>query len=188
MDILPLWKWLCYLSTCQVKKVSIDASRLGLSQSIADLIINLIYNLVQFIITGPAADEGDRKFSMCPKQFDQKSSEGDNFFLITGHIDHPGAKDGDSQLFKSCNPAQNIVHSTTVVNDPAIGRRDALRDSVKTSRFLEGSQLVSSKPSNELNLDIDDLDIPWNDLVLKERIGAGSSLPFLLDKRFCVQS
>ncbi|KAG6744133.1 hypothetical protein POTOM_052843 [Populus tomentosa] len=38
----------------------------------------------------------------------------------------------------------------------------------------EGSQLVSGKTSDELSLDVEDLDIPWSDLVLKERIGAGS--------------
>nr|XP_034909377.1 serine/threonine-protein kinase CTR1-like [Populus alba] len=38
----------------------------------------------------------------------------------------------------------------------------------------EGSQLVSGKTNDELSLDVEDLDIPWSDLVLKERIGAGS--------------
>ncbi|KAF3441720.1 hypothetical protein FNV43_RR15635 [Rhamnella rubrinervis] len=142
--------------------------------------LNLVFDEA---LTGPAANEGDCKFSMYPKQLDRKSTEGDSFILITGRIEdtsllgkvnQPGAKDGDAELFKPYNPAQNIVHPMTVVKDPAIGRRDALRDSIKSSRLPEGSQLVSSKPSNELNLDIDDLDIPWNDLDLKERIGAGS--------------
>ncbi|XP_048321303.1 serine/threonine-protein kinase CTR1 isoform X5 [Ziziphus jujuba] len=86
-----------------------------------------------------------------------------------------GAKDRDSQLFKTCNPAQNILHSTTMAKDPAIGRREAMRvDSSKSSRLFEGSQLIPSKPTKEFTLDIEDLNIPWCDLVLKERIGAGS--------------
>ncbi|XP_048321304.1 serine/threonine-protein kinase CTR1 isoform X6 [Ziziphus jujuba] len=59
--------------------------------------------------------------------------------------------------------------------DPAIGRREAMRvDSSKSSRLFEGSQLIPSKPTKEFTLDIEDLNIPWCDLVLKERIGAGS--------------
>lgn len=130
---------------------------------------------------------------MYPKQIDQKCSEEDSFLLITGQNDdasllgkvsQPVAKDRDSQLFKTCNPAQNILHSTAMVKDPAIGRREVMRvESSKNSRLFEGKQLIPSKPSKDLTLDIDDLDIPWCDLELKERIGAGIPLlPLLFDK------
>lgn len=189
------------MSTCQVrsKKVSIDASKSEHSQSYVNLVPNLIYNLLWCIITVPAADEGDCKLSIYPKQYESKSTEGDNFILITGAKDghsqscvnlfpQPGAKDGDSQLFQSCDPAQSVIRSPTVAKDPNIGRRDALRDSVNSTMFLEGSQLLPSKPSKELGLDVEDLDIPWSHLVLKERIGAGISLPIFLDKHFGVKS
>lgn len=42
---------------------------------------------------------------------------------------------------------------------------------VNTSR--DQSQLVTSRP-RELPYDVEDLDIPWSDLVLKEKIGSGS--------------
>ncbi|XP_010243703.1 PREDICTED: serine/threonine-protein kinase CTR1 isoform X2 [Nelumbo nucifera] len=41
------------------------------------------------------------------------------------------------------------------------------------TKFTERGQLLASK-SNELSLDVEDFEIPWSDLVLKERIGAGS--------------
>lgn len=52
-------------------------------------------------------------------------------------------------------------------------------DAIEGRRFVDGSQLVPNKPNIELGLDMEDLDIPWSDLVLKERIGSGisSSLP-----------
>lgn len=43
-------------------------------------------------------------------------------------------------------------------------------------RFLDGgSQLVPAKQSRDLALEVEEFDIPWEDLVLKERIGAGNS-------------
>ncbi|KAK8685569.1 hypothetical protein V6N13_041569 [Hibiscus sabdariffa] len=35
-------------------------------------------------------------------------------------------------------------------------------------------QLVPHKPRKEVTLEVDDLDIPWSDLLLNDRIGAGS--------------
>lgn len=43
----------------------------------------------------------------------------------------------------------------------------------KDVRFGEGGLLFQSKSSAELAYDVEDLKIPWGDLVLKERIGAG---------------
>lgn len=39
--------------------------------------------------------------------------------------------------------------------------------------FLEANQSFASKSSSELHLDEDDLDIPWSELDLKEKIGEG---------------
>ncbi|XP_048321301.1 serine/threonine-protein kinase CTR1 isoform X3 [Ziziphus jujuba] len=109
--------------------------------------LNLVFDEAS---TGPATDGDDSKVSMYPKQIDRKCSE-ESFLLVTGQSD-------DSSLI-----------------DPAIGRREAMRvDSSKSSRLFEGSQLIPSKPTKEFTLDIEDLNIPWCDLVLKERIGAGS--------------
>ncbi|KAL3839763.1 hypothetical protein ACJIZ3_024354 [Penstemon smallii] len=46
-------------------------------------------------------------------------------------------------------------------------------NTIRDTSFGEGSQIVQSKPS-ELAFDVEDLNIPWSDLILKEEIGAGS--------------
>ncbi|KAL3326688.1 hypothetical protein AABB24_037398 [Solanum stoloniferum] len=52
---------------------------------------------------------------------------------------------------------------------------EARTDTINDQRYFEGGgRLAPAKPSRELVLDVEDLVIPWNDLVLKERIGAGS--------------
>ncbi|PHU05541.1 Serine/threonine-protein kinase CTR1 [Capsicum chinense] len=51
----------------------------------------------------------------------------------------------------------------------------ASADTVKDTRFLAvGGHVVSSMISEELALDVDEFNIPWDDLVLREKIGAGS--------------
>ncbi|XP_059462437.1 serine/threonine-protein kinase CTR1 isoform X2 [Corylus avellana] len=142
----------------------------------------------------------DHGVSMHPKQYDRKYTDRNDNMLLSSDEDEtsriplhpkfaqPSAQNQDSELFKSCNPSQNIADSTIMVKDTAplkhilpIGRRDIQPlfaisnprlDTVKDPRFTEGGQLVPSKPNKEPSLDIDD--IPWSDLVLKERIGAGS--------------
>lgn len=130
---------------------------------------------------------------MYPEQLDRKITGGNNLLLVSSlndntsmhtKVSRPSFEDRNPQLF---NPSQNIVHTPGMVKDPIplkrippIGHRDVSRvDTTKGSRFVEGVQLVPSKPSKELTFDIEDLDIPWNDLVLKERIGAGILPPFL---------
>ncbi|WOL03471.1 serine/threonine-protein kinase CTR1 [Canna indica] len=44
----------------------------------------------------------------------------------------------------------------------------------KDFRLMEDSKQGGNKPSNDIGLAVDDLEIPWTELVLKERIGAGS--------------
>lgn len=52
---------------------------------------------------------------------------------------------------------------------------EARTDTINDKRYFEGGgRLAPAKPSRKLVLDVEDLDIPWNDLVLKERIGAGN--------------
>lgn len=103
-------------------------------------------------------------------------------------------RDRDSHHFNAYIPG-NIISSAHMVKNPVplnhtphIGHRDLQPlisvsdprlDTVEDQRFLEGSQLASTRPSRELTLDVEDLNIPWNDLVLKERIGAGNSLPLV---------
>ncbi|XP_064946173.1 serine/threonine-protein kinase CTR1 isoform X2 [Musa acuminata AAA Group] len=44
----------------------------------------------------------------------------------------------------------------------------------KDFRLIKDSKQGHNRPNNEISLAIDDLNIPWSELVLKERIGAGS--------------
>ncbi|KAI8563140.1 hypothetical protein RHMOL_Rhmol03G0089700 [Rhododendron molle] len=60
-------------------------------------------------------------------------------------------------LFESCNPRTNMV-----------------KYPVAQKHFLAVGQTVPTKPSNSFSFEGEDLDIPWSDLVLKERIGSGS--------------
>lgn len=51
-------------------------------------------------------------------------------------------------------------------------------DTVNDTRFLAGGgHVVSAIPSEELDLDVEEFNIPWNDLVLMEKIGAGNLSP-----------
>lgn len=137
------------------------------------------------------------------KESDRRLSE------RSGHIQNFGNNDESSQLplpvqgaeshlFKSGSPSQpqDVLHGANVGRDPTpqrhvitTGHRDSRPklglptpavDSSRDSRFSEQSSFIS----NDLSLEIEDLNIPWSDLVLKERIGAGMpiSLPSLLLK------
>ncbi|KAG6693605.1 hypothetical protein I3842_09G008600 [Carya illinoinensis] len=117
-------------------------------------------------------------------------SDDDETSCLALHSAQLSAHDRDSELFKSCNPAQNITNLTTMVKDTTplnsilpIGHKDVQPlfvlsnprvDAVKDSRFSEGGQLVPGKSRVGPSLDIEYFDIQWSDLVLKERIGAGS--------------
>ncbi|CAI9097824.1 OLC1v1034323C2 [Oldenlandia corymbosa var. corymbosa] len=90
----------------------------------------------------------------------------------------------DSLITKSQNPISIMGSSNVAIAMqpvPSYGHIGAHRaivgpniETIKASRYGEGGQLIPVGPSGELNLDVDDLDIPWSDLVLKEKIGAGS--------------
>ncbi|KAK6942659.1 hypothetical protein RJ641_028036 [Dillenia turbinata] len=94
--------------------------------------------------------------------------------------------DRDIKLFETCDPPKNMISSASMVKDPNVLKhipphRDSQPfaifsgqrvDKVKDSRFFDGGQLVLNIPCN--TLDMEGLEIPWSDLVLKERIGAGS--------------
>lgn len=127
---------------------------------------------------------------MHTQQYERKYTDKNNNTPISSDNDenshlhlHPkvsqlSAQDRDSEIFQSCNPSQYITHSTAIVKDtthlkriPPVGHMRV--DTIKDSRFSEGAPLVSSKPSKELSIEVEEFDIPWSDLVLKERIGAG---------------
>ncbi|KAH9674825.1 serine/threonine-protein kinase CTR1 [Citrus sinensis] len=159
--------------------------------------LNLVFEEAS---TGSAAEgEESAKFSMYPKPSNKMGTERNNPVQFSTNISESqlplppkggrtSGHDRDFELFNSCNPTQNMTHSINMVKDPnplkhiqPIGHRDAQPglssidqrvDASKDLRFSESGQLVPGKPSKEFTFDVDDLDIPWNDLVLKEKIGA----------------
>lgn len=84
---------------------------------------------------------------------------------------------------------QDVVNSTDIVKGsmpikllPPIGHKgvqplivlpDPRGITNKDMRFGEGSSYFPSKSSGELAFDVEDLNIPWSDLALKEKIGEG---------------
>ena len=153
------------------------------------------------ILTGVIVDEADAGDSTYPKKFDRKITDRTHLVPIPRNrgetpqlpiapkVAWPSAHDRESQPFKSCNPYQSSISPTDVVKDsrplkclpltghedfqPSLGLSDSRVDTIKDSRFTDGGQLYPNKPCKELSLDVEDLDIPWSELVLKERIGAG---------------
>ncbi|CAL5350797.1 unnamed protein product [Camellia sinensis] len=122
--------------------------------------------------------DGDAGDLMYPKQSDRQcmdrhspvpsSSNSNKIPLLPlpseGTLEN--AHDGDLLLFQSCN-AHPIVSSTNMVKDPIPLKH-------KDLRFVDGSQRVPIQLSKEVSLHLEDFDIPWSELILKERIGAGS--------------
>ncbi|KAI9122231.1 hypothetical protein K1719_006920 [Acacia pycnantha] len=96
---------------------------------------------------------------------------------LHSEVSHLRTHDKSSETFVSCNDAPQNVDPTPMGRDllpTAITLTKSNVDATEGRRFAEGSQLVASKISRELGLDVEHFDIPWSDLVLKERIGSGS--------------
>ncbi|KAE8719046.1 Serine/threonine-protein kinase CTR1 [Hibiscus syriacus] len=151
--------------------------------------LNLVFDVAP---AGATTNEENFGFSLYPNKHDKIDTERNKLVQISSNIDgisllpqpniaRPTSHDRDSQY------SQPIVHSKNIIKDPSkhislVGHKDVpavvlsepMGCVAKDSRFTEGSELVPSKPSRELALEVDDLDIPWSDIVLRERIGAGS--------------
>ncbi|KAI3724089.1 hypothetical protein L2E82_35854 [Cichorium intybus] len=100
----------------------------------------------------------------------------------------PKGHDRNSQIPKTY--AQNMIGSTKMVNDVPLqltmdSQSYVMSDSrmvVASNQRFEGgqgqgqgqSQSQLHKDRGNFTIDVEDLDIPWSDLILKERIGAGS--------------
>ncbi|KAL6574944.1 copper transport protein ctr1 [Orobanche minor] len=96
---------------------------------------------------------------------------------------------GKEQLLSRPSNTQNVVSSGNMLKgsiplklippighnsvQPHISLLDPKINRSKDMRFGEGGQSIAFKTS-EYTFEVDDLNIPWSELVLKERIGAGS--------------
>ena len=108
--------------------------------------------------------------------------------LLKGH-------DRNSQRAKVYS--QNITGTTKMVNDaplqhmPQAGHRDSQSYALSNTRMeVANNQRFEMgqphKANGDFPLDVEDLDIPWGDMVLKERIGAGNHLSLILRWVFCL--
>ncbi|CAN1134919.1 Serine/threonine-protein kinase CTR1 [Linum perenne] len=122
------------------------------------------------------------------------TSDDDHKFPNSNEVSQPllpprggrtGGQDKNPQPPKVYTPPQSIQQSNMLKNHtpikhlPPTGQHllsaPAQRfEASSDARFSEGSQLISGRPNKELSLEVEDFDIPWSDLELKERIGAGS--------------
>lgn len=133
-------------------------------------------------MAGTSANEQDEENLMYHKQYILKLTDNNP---TSNDQEHPQlvGHDRDSQFSESNSPPQNIGRAPNPIREflpsrflPPIRQRgtqtfaDSLRVASTDVRF-ESSQLISSE--SEASLDLEDLIIPWSDLVLRERIGAG---------------
>ncbi|KAJ8899587.1 hypothetical protein K2173_018561 [Erythroxylum novogranatense] len=141
-----------------------------------------------------AATEEESGISTHPQQIDQSGHCRSNVVMselpLQMRASHTSVQQRDTQLSRPYNPSKNakklpgmVKEQTPVKHIPPTGHRDVqpllslcdqMVNTAKDSRFFDSRQLVSSKASKELSLDVEDVDIPWSDLILKEKIGAGS--------------
>ncbi|KAF9598701.1 hypothetical protein IFM89_029951 [Coptis chinensis] len=116
------------------------------------------------------------------------SGSDDSYVLLSQRAAQSDAH-GKAPLLLSSSSPQNIMNPIHLVKDPLPmmhifpdGQRvlpsiAVSNPGVATSRdprFIRGSLAVPNDSGTELSLDAEDLDIPWNDLNIKEKIGAGS--------------
>lgn len=95
---------------------------------------------------------------------------------LHSEVSHLRTHDQSSETFESCNNSPQNADSTPMGKDllpTAITMTKSNVDATDGRRYAEGGQLIASKPSRELGHDIEEFDIHWSDLVLKERIGSG---------------
>ncbi|OAY64383.1 Serine/threonine-protein kinase CTR1 [Ananas comosus] len=99
-------------------------------------------------------------------------------------IAQPHGQHGDLQPKKLCNSSQNIVSSEQIAQDqshadvmnvsPILPFKDIKADKNTNFDVREENHFGQCSALNDISLAVDDLMIPWSELVLKEKIGAGS--------------
>ncbi|XAR52284.1 Non-specific serine/threonine protein kinase, partial [Bertholletia excelsa] len=97
--------------------------------------------------------------------------------------------DRDCKKKNSFDPSLNVGSSTNLVKgsipgqippsgyqevQPIIACSDPRPDEAHNLRLKESNHMVTRQSSHEFSLEDEDLDIPWSELVLREKIGSGS--------------
>ncbi|KAJ0972693.1 hypothetical protein J5N97_020652 [Dioscorea zingiberensis] len=161
--------------------------------------LNLMFNETS---TGTTAAQNDSAGPSTSKNYDEKYVDMKYFSPVTssdielfeapeshGKRVRPDAPAGISNLHKGQNLLQNATaesmackadHLKPIIKD---GNKDVLSLSPaiepkagknKDLVFIDDHRQGRNKPNSDIALAMDDLNIPWSDLALKERIGAGS--------------
>ncbi|KAL4020517.1 hypothetical protein IC575_019296 [Cucumis melo] len=157
--------------------------------------LNLVFDEAS---SGNVVSGKDAAFSVYQRPLNRKDVDGKTI-VVTGDKDRNSqllnkkaaqlnTQDGKSEQFRSCVASPYSVQSTPFVENVVplshishIGSEDSEHllalshprmDHANNLPFVDGSQLIR-KP-NELSLGLEDLVIPWTDLDLREKIGAGS--------------
>ncbi|KAF5737482.1 serine/threonine-protein kinase CTR1 [Tripterygium wilfordii] len=135
--------------------------------------LNLVFDEAS-AAAGTVLNQEDPGFSLYPKQYDKMGRDRNNNVQIPSNSDEiprlppqvrvglPGDQVGDSRLLNSKDMIKDFPLNP-IHGPPILTSSDQRVDAAKDFRFSE-----------EISLDVEDLDIPWSDLVVKERIGAGS--------------
>ncbi|XP_058085948.1 serine/threonine-protein kinase CTR1 isoform X2 [Magnolia sinica] len=158
--------------------------------------LNLIFDDAS---AGSASGQGDATDPSFPGPLDRKHEDMNYSLPVSINNDEnsllpkpnqgvarPDSRDDETQFQKWQNSQNGMVpqrfvedHSPKNVQrqreiPPMIAISNPRTDKNKELRLIGSSQVVPKRSDSELSLEVDDLDIPWSDLVLKERIGAGS--------------
>uniref|UniRef100_A0A3N7GQY6 non-specific serine/threonine protein kinase n=1 Tax=Populus trichocarpa TaxID=3694 RepID=A0A3N7GQY6_POPTR len=102
--------------------------------------------------SGPTIDEDDKFISRLGK--DKKN------LLPTS------SNNRDTSLSSSVLPVRQKYTDPVVSNPKRVATNNLL--------FMELNQSIPSKSNNQLHLEEEDLDVPWSELLLKNKIGSGS--------------
>ncbi|XP_058204990.1 serine/threonine-protein kinase CTR1-like [Rhododendron vialii] len=161
-----------YFSDCQSLNIAFDDASSGaaINRDNAGLHFSSPHELKSVGRSWPLSNSiNERKLSVSP---------------LSGRVAGTFAQDRGSWIPSSLNPFLNIISSTHLFKGPVLpiqippnAQREAqpgVVDTANNLRFMESTHLESNKIGRELFLNEKDLDIRWNDLVLKEKIGSGS--------------
>lgn len=153
-----------------------------------------IYRILIFIMTGTAIDQDENISLRLSKEKNLVSTSSNNHQASLSPLLQGLAQnitpDKDLQVLNSSSLFLILINSKNLVEEGSfppsciltIGCRDVnlisiyfnpKTDTTNNLSFVWKNQSGKSKSSGELHLEEEDLDVPWNELVLKEKIGAG---------------
>uniref|UniRef100_A0A7N0UWI0 Protein kinase domain-containing protein n=1 Tax=Kalanchoe fedtschenkoi TaxID=63787 RepID=A0A7N0UWI0_KALFE len=92
----------------------------------------------------------------------------------------PGVHVGDTQLQTSGAPSQNQMIPLSADSKKAPVLSNTSTGFVRGIKYLDKGHAFPSESNEDLSFNMEDLEIPWDDLVLKEKIGSVTQCSYLL--------